>query len=392
MTACRHFGVCGGCALQNLSPQDYRAGKRAMVVDALAQAGLGDVTVEEPVIVPPRSRRRAVFKVARAKGAVEIGFHAARSHEIVDMRECLVLTPALFDLTGPLRAALTPILNDGEKVELHATQTDSGLDFGFRWTRKLSAALTAQMAAALAPLPVARVIFNDQILLEQQKPMVRVGGADVLLPPQAFLQATAAGEAALQARVLALMEGAKHIADLFAGLGTFTLPLAAHARVHAVEQDGAALAALAEAARKTQGLKPVTTEKRDLFKSPLTPLELAAFDGVVLDPPRAGALAQARALAASKATRIAYVSCDAASFARDARILVDSGFVAGSVTPIDQFLFSMHIELVAGFTRKKAGDETDIGGAVAGAGRGTGLRGGVRQLGRVDRGGRRSCP
>jgi 23S rRNA (uracil1939-C5)-methyltransferase len=355
MTACRHFGVCGGCSLQNLSPQDYRARKRVIVVEALAQAGLGDVMVEEPVVVPEQSRRRAVFKIAKAKGAVEIGFHAARSHDIVDMRECLVLSPALFELVGPLRAALTPILNDGEKVELHATQTDSGLDLSFRWTRKLSPALTAQIGAALASLAVARVIFNDQILLEQQKPMVRFGGAEVLMPPQAFLQATAAGEAALQARVLALMEGAKHIADLFAGLGTFTLPLARRARVHAVEQHGAALAALAEAARNTQGLKPVTTEKRDLFKSPLTPLELAAFDGVVLDPPRAGARAQTRALAASKATRIAYVSCDALSFARDARILVESGFLPGPVTPIDQFLFSMHIELVAGFTRKKGG-------------------------------------
>jgi 23S rRNA (uracil1939-C5)-methyltransferase len=355
MTACRHFGVCGGCAMQNLSPRDYSARKRAIIADALAQAGLGDVTVEEPVIVPRHSRRRAAFKIAKAKGAIEIGFHAARSHDIVDMHECLVLTPALHDLAGQLRSALTPILHDGEKAELHATETDSGLDLSFRCTRKLSPALTAQIAAAFAPLPVARVIFNDQILLEQQKPMVRIGGADVLLPPQAFLQASGAGEAALQARVLALMDGAKHIADLFAGLGTFTLPLARRAKVHAVEQDGAALAALADAARKSQGLKPVTTEKRDLFKSPLTPLELAAFDGVVLDPPRAGALAQARALAASKAGRIAYVSCDAASFARDAHILVDAGFVPGPVTPIDQFLFSMHIELVAGFTRKKVG-------------------------------------
>ena len=173
------------------------------------------------------------------------------------------------------------------------------------------------------------------------------------MPPHAFLQASAAGEAALQARVLALTDGAKSVADLFAGLGTFTLPLARQAKVHAVEQNGTALQALAAAARATQGLKPVTTEKRDLFKRPLTPLELKAFDAVVLDPPRAGAEAQIRALAASGAGRIVYVSCDAASFARDARILADAGFVPGPVTPIDQFLFSAHIELVAGFSRKK---------------------------------------
>jgi 23S rRNA (uracil1939-C5)-methyltransferase len=353
VTACRHFGVCGGCALQNLTPEDYRGRKRGIVVAALAQAGLPDMTVEEPVLVPRHSRRRAAFKIAKAKGVIEIGFHAARSHKIVDMHECPVLTPALFNLAGHLRAALAPIFHDGEKAELHATETENGLDLSFRWARKLSPALTAQIAAALAALPLARVTFNDQILLEQQKPLVRFDGASVLLPPQTFLQATAAGEAALQARVLALMEGAKHIADLFAGLGTFTLPLARRARVHAVEQDGAALAALAEAARKAQGRKPVTTEKRDLFKTPLTPLELAVFDGVVLDPPRAGALGQTKALAASRIGRIAYVSCDAASFARDARILTEAGFVPGPVTPIDQFSFSMHIELVAGFTRKK---------------------------------------
>jgi 23S rRNA (uracil1939-C5)-methyltransferase len=194
-------------------------------------------------------------------------------------------------------------------------------------------------------------MVNDQIALEQQKPSIALGAALVALPPRAFLQATAQGEAALQARVLALTEGAKNIADLFAGLGTFTLKLAARARVHAVEQDGAALAALAAAARATQGLKPVTIEKRDLFKSPLTPLELNAFDAVVLDPPRAGAEAQIRALAASRLGRIVYVSCDAGSFARDARMLADAGFTPGPVTPIDQFLFSAHIELVAGMRR-----------------------------------------
>ncbi len=271
------------------------------------------------------------------------------------MRECLVLTPALFALTAGLRRVLAPIFHDGEKSDLHVTQTATGFDLGFRWSRKLTSALTAQIATAFAGLPVARIAVNELIALEQDKPRISFGDASVSLPPQAFLQATAEGEAALQAHVLALTERAKSVADLFAGLGTFALPLARRAKVHAVEQDGAALAALGDAARRTQGLKPVTTEKRDLFKSPLTPLELGAYDAVVLDPPRAGAEAQVRALAASKITRIAYVSCDAASFARDARILTEAGFVAGPVTPIDQFLFSLHIELVAGFTRKKAG-------------------------------------
>jgi 23S rRNA (uracil1939-C5)-methyltransferase len=367
LNACRHFGLCGGCSLQNLSPEDYRAAKRHMVVSALARAGLGDVAVAEPVIVPERSRRRAVFKLAKHKGEVEAGFHAARSHAIVDMRECLVLTPALFELAQIARSALAPILNEGEKAELHVTETDTGLDLAVRSLRKLTPVLTGELARAFRGKGMARIIFNNDVVMENAAPAVSLGGATTLLPPHAFLQATREGEAALQSHVLALTKGAKHVADLFAGLGTFTFALARQSKVHAVEQDGAALAALAAAARAfapvgsgafapvgsgAKGLKPITTEKRDLFKQPLAGLELKPFDAVLLDPPRAGAEAQARALAVSKVARIAYVSCDAASFARDAAILKSAGFVPGPVTPIDQFLYSGHIELVAGFGRK----------------------------------------
>ena len=352
MTICRHFGLCGGCSLQNLSPQDYRAHKRDIVVKALARAGLGEVDVAEPVMVPERSRRRAVFKLAKRDGKIEVGFHAAKSHSIMDMRECLVLTPSLFQLTAILRGALPAILKEGETGELHATQTDTRLDLAFRSERKLTPALTAQLARALNQPGIARILFNKELVLENDPPTVTLGGASVLLPPHAFLQASREGEAALQAHVLALLKGAKQVADLFAGVGTFTFPLARAARVHAVEQEGEALAALAQAARKTPGLKPITTEKRDLFKQPLTPAELKAYDGLVLDPPRAGAQAQVTALAASSVPRLACVSCDASTFARDAAILAKAGFRPGPVTPIDQFLYSGHIELVAGFERK----------------------------------------
>ncbi len=351
MTLCAHFGVCGGCTLQTLSPDDYRSRKRDAIVAALARAGLNDVTVEAPLLVPERTRRRAVFKVGKEKGQVVVGFHAARSHAIVDMRECLVLTPALLALTDDLRRALSPILSEGEKAEIHATQTDSGLDIAFRSPRKLTPALTASIAQAFAKSDIARIAFNGDVLFEQRIPQIAFDGIAVGLPPHAFLQSTKEGEAVLQARVLALTEGAKQIADLFAGLGTFSLPLARRSKVHAVEQDSQALAALADAARKAKGLKPITTERRDLFKLPLTRLELARFDAVVLDPPRAGAEAQVKSLAASKIKRIAYVSCDAASFARDAAILVKAGFHAGPVLPVDQFLYSDHIELVGSFVR-----------------------------------------
>lgn len=349
---CKHFGLCGGCSLQNLSPEDYRAQKRDAVVSALARAGLSNVEVADTLIVPQHSRRRAVFKLAKHKGEIEIGFHAAKSHSIVDMTECLVLTPPLLALAQTARQALAPILNEGEKAELHATDSDSGLDLAFRSPRKLTPALSAELARAFAGQNIARIIFNNDRVRENTIPAVSLSGVKLALPPHAFLQATREGEAALQAQVLALTKGARHIADLFAGLGTFTFALARHARIHAVEQDGEALAALAAAAKAVQGLKPVTTEKRDLFKQPLTPPELKPYDALVLDPPRAGAEAQIRALAASAIPRIVYVSCDAATFARDAVLLQQAGFRPGPVTPIDQFLWSGHIELVGGFERK----------------------------------------
>ncbi len=351
MTVCAHFGTCGGCSLQNLSREAYHVRKRDMVLGALARAGLGTVPVEDPLLVPEHTRRRAVFKFGKENGRVLAGFHAAKSHAIVDMRECLVLRPRLLDFADSLRQALTPILREGEKAEAHVTETDTDLDLGFRWPRKLTAELTAALAKAFAGPAIARIVFNGEILAEEIRPQVQFGGVIVAPPPHAFLQATWEGEEALRARVRALTEGAKHIADLFAGLGTFALPLARSAQVHAVEQDSEALAALSDAARKTKGLKPVTTERRDLFRLPLTPLELNRFDAVVLDPPRAGAEAQAKALGASKVRRIAYVSCDAASFARDAAILVQAGFRPGPVTPVDQFLYSDHIELVSSFIR-----------------------------------------
>lgn len=351
MTPCRHFGICGGCSLQNLTLEDYRRHKREQVQKALARAGLSRAAVSEPLLSPEKSRRRAVFKFGKEKGRVVAGFHAARSHVIVDVQECLVLTKALLAFAETLRHGLMPILAEGEKGEVHVSETERGLDLAFRWARKLTPSLTAEMAKAFSGTDVARIVFNGEILLERAKPEIGFGEIKVVPPPHAFLQATREGEAALQARVAELIKSAKTIVDLFAGIGTFALPLARRAKIHAVEHDGEALAALAEAARKTSGLKPVTTEKRDLFKTPLTALELNRFDAAILDPPRAGAEAQVKSLSASKIARIAYVSCDAISFARDAAILVNAGFQMGVVTPVDQFLYSEHIELVAGFMR-----------------------------------------
>jgi 23S rRNA (uracil1939-C5)-methyltransferase len=331
---------------------EYARFKRAAVQSALMQAGV-NAEVLAPVIVPPNSRRRAVFKLGRTQTALEIGFHAARSHDIVDMRECLVITPGMLALVQDLRVRLMSLFNAGEAAELHVTETPQGFDLALSSTRKVAPALTAQMIAAVQGLSIARLVFNNTLLLEQAAPQVMFDGVTVKLPPQVFLQSTLEGEAALLAGIRGVVGRAKNIADLFAGVGTFALPLAKKAKIHAVEQDAPALAALAEAARNVTGLKPVTTEVRDLFKVPLTPVELAPYDAVVLDPPRAGAEAQARMLAKSKVPVIAYASCDAGTFARDAAILIAGGYKIGPVTPIDQFLWSSHIELVAGFKRGK---------------------------------------
>ncbi len=341
---CRHFGNCGGCALQDLPAADYRAGKRAMVQAALMKAGVS-AEVLDVVSVPPHSRRRAVLEISCG----EIGFHAVKSHEIVDMRECLVLARGLFALVQQLRSRFGFLK---APADLHVTETLTGFDLGIRSPQKLNPQMSADLAGAVAGLGIVRVTFNNALVLESAAPQVEEGGVRVHLPPYAFLQSTVEGEAALQERVLKIVGKAKLVADLFSGVGTFALPLAAKAKVHAVEQDPPALAALAEAA-KAPGLKPVTTERRDLFKLPLTPAELKPYDAVVLDPPRAGAEAQARQLAKSPVPVIAHVSCDAGSFARDAAILVQGGYRLGPVTPIDQFLWSSHIELVAAFIRDK---------------------------------------
>ena len=328
----------------------YRAAKRDAVVRALTKVGL-DSEVADIVAVPPGTRRRAVFKIAKRGSETEIGFHALRSHAIVDMRECLVLTPPLVTLVPRLRSVMNDLFAGGQHAEAHVTEADNGLDIAFRASAKLTPALTAALAKAAPALHAIRITWNGALAFESAAPAVRFAKAEVKIPLEAFLQPTREGEAALTVRVLEAVKGAKSVADLFSGCGTFSLPLAGQARVHAVEREQVMLDALAAAARATKGLKPVTTEKRDLFKLPVTERELGRFDAVVLDPPRAGAEAQVRQLAGSKVPRLAYVSCDAASFARDARILADGGYRLGRVTPIDQFPWSSHIELMAAFAR-----------------------------------------
>lgn len=350
-TLCRHVGTCGGCTYQHLSADAYRALKRGAVADALARHGVVAAEVGPLAEAAPKSRRRATFKVSKIDGEVRLGFHAAGSHTIVDMRECRVLSPGLFRLACDLRKALKPRLADSEQLELYVVEAGNGFDVSLKGL-KPTPEWTVWAARWAAPLGICRITAGRDILVELAKPVVLFGRTSVTLPPGAFLQPTLEGERLLQEAVVSRLGGARKVVDLFCGVGTFTIRVAETASVHAVDYDYDVLAALDDGARSTQKLKPITTERRDLFRHPLTSTEFARFQAVLLDPPRAGARRQASEIAASALKRVLYVSCNAESFAQDAKILVAGGFRLGTVSPVDQFLWSSHIELVADFSRE----------------------------------------
>ena len=348
---CPHFGTCGGCALQHWATARYRDWKRGLVREALAQVGL-DVPVDELLDAHGDGRRRATFHARRGtRDVLEVGFAALRAHHVVAIDRCPILAPAL---KGAIEAAwaIAEALAGGRKpLDIQVTATDVGLDVDVRGSGPLTAARAAELAQVAERHRLARLTRHGELVAQRAVPTVTVGRARVALPPGAFLQATAAGEAALAKLVVAHCGSADKIADLFAGVGPFALRLAERARVTAADSDTDAIAALKRAAAATQGLKPIEAQLRDLFRRPIVPTELKRFEAVVFDPPRQGAQAQARELAASAVPTVVAVSCNPATFARDARILVDGGYRLTQVTPVDQFLYSAHVELVARFER-----------------------------------------
>jgi 23S rRNA (uracil1939-C5)-methyltransferase len=346
---CPHFGVCGGCALQHLDEAAYLGWKREKVVAALRSRGL-DAEVEPVRPVPLGSRRRAALTLARAKTGTALGYRRARSHELIDIAVCPVLSPGIVARLSKLKVALVPLASGRREVRVGVTETPSGLDIVLEGARPREAALAA-FAGEAAALGVARLTCDGESIGPVAAPEVELSGVAVKLPPGAFLQAANEAETVMAALVREGVGDARRVADLFAGLGTFTFALARQAAVDAFEADEAALEALAEAWRKTQGLKPVKTFRRDLFRAPLSATELGAYDAVVFDPPRAGASAQAAMLAKSEVARLVAVSCNPGTLARDLRILVDGGYRIARVVPIDQFLFSPHVETVAHLER-----------------------------------------
>ncbi len=348
---CQHFVICGGCALQHLEPAAYSDWKREQVLHALAQRGITGIDVAPLIAVAPRTRRRAVFTARLVNGAVMIGFQERGSHFIVDMAECHVVHPDLFALVPRLREALVDILPEHARAEIDVMRADNGIDMVLGVGRlTLDGALRTRLAALAAKLGVIRLAVNGELVAQSEAPVLGWAGAKVTPPPAAFLQAVPEAEVTLQTLVTAAVGNAKRVADLFAGCGAFTFPLARKSAVAAYDSETAAIEALT-AARNAPGLKPITADRRDLFRRPLLKHELDAFDAVVIDPPRAGAKAQSEQLATSKVRTIVAVSCSPTTFARDARTLIDGGYRLKSVTPIDQFLWSPHIELVAVFER-----------------------------------------
>ena len=348
---CPHFGVCGGCAVQHWDAAPYRAWKRGLVVEALRQAGL-DAPVADLIDAHGDGRRRATFHARRGTHDVlEVGFSAARAHRVIAIDRCPILAKNL-DGALPAAWAIAEALQPKKKpLDIAATATDAGLDIDVRGSGPLTAPLTAALARVAAAHDLARLTRHSELVVQHRAPTLRIGAATVPLPAAAFLQATAEGEAALARLVVSACAGATKIADLFCGIGPFALRLAESARVLAVDNDAAALSALKRAAASTSGLKPVEVQERDLFKDPLLASELRRFDAVVFDPPRQGAQAQARALAASGVPLVVAVSCNAGTFARDAPELVRGGYKLVEITPLDQFRYSAHVEIVARFEK-----------------------------------------
>lgn len=347
---CRHFRSCGGCAIQHASDAFVAGWKRDILARALAGRGLA-AEILGPETSPPQSRRRARFSARRTKTGTLIGFHARASATIIPIPECQLLTPALMDSLPALDALTRRAASRTAELAFTVTETLNGADILITAERPLDPALHADLTAIARDHRLARLTWNDDPVVTLAPPLQQIGRARVLPPPGAFLQATADGQETLTRLVRDALPDARRVADLFAGCGTFALPLAERADVHAVESDAAMLAALDRGWRDTPGLHRVTTETRDLFRRPLDAADLARFDAVVIDPPRAGAEAQTAALAIARVPVIAMVSCNPVTFARDAAILVSAGFRLGPVTLIDQFRWSAHVELVSRFTR-----------------------------------------
>ena len=346
---CRHYKSCGGCQLQHADDDFVATWKVGVVQQALTAHGL-DTEFRPIATSPPRSRRRAGFAARRTKKGAMVGFHGRASDTIVPIPDCQLLVPEVLAATPAIEELAHAGASRKAVLSVMVTQSLPGLDVTVRDGKALDGQLRQTLAAVAQRADFARLTWDDEVVAMRAPPVQIFGAAEVTPPPGAFLQATAHGQQVLTDAVLEITEGAGRIIDLFAGCGTFTLPLAAGAEVHGVEGDAEMLAALDRGWRHAEGLKRVTTEPRDLFRRPLMPDELVKADAVVLDPPRAGAEAQVAELVQAHVPRLAYVSCNPVTFARDVSVLTGAGYNLDWVQVVDQFRWSAHVELVASLT------------------------------------------
>jgi 23S rRNA (uracil1939-C5)-methyltransferase len=350
--SCRHFGQCGGCALQHLEQSEYLKWKRQQVLDAFAGEGL-ESKVADCIAVQSNSRRRATFTASSGTSGVRFGFQARHSHEVVDLEECPVLVSSISNEIEILRKLAVPLLQKTNRLQLAVLACDNGLDIALLEHSVLDDHQRDAISRWAVEHHVARVSHNGEIIVETEHPYLTIAGARLSPPPGSFSQAVAASEQHMIALVQQHLAKSRKVADLFAGFGTFALNIAVKSTVHAVEYEKDSLASLDSTARHISGIKPLTTEQRDLFRRPLQASELEAFDGAIFDPPRAGAEAQAKELARSGIPKIVAISCNPTTLARDVKILVDGGYKIKNITPIDQFLFTPHVEVVVLMERKK---------------------------------------
>ncbi len=353
--ACRHFGRCGGCQLQHWREHAYLAWKREQVAQALAKRGFGGAEVDPVIPAWGEGRRRAAFHAGRQNGQVRIGFIERGGARLTPIAQCPVLAPALEAIALRLPRLAELALPARGEITLQCLLTDSGVDVAIKGAGRVELHNRATLEALTSvahELTLARLSIDGEPIVTRAKPVLRMGRSLVTPPPGAFLQPTALGEETLAKLTLEALAGSSRVIDLFAGIGTFALRLAERAEVLAAESDADALAALKQAADGAGGgLKQVGILRRDLLRTPLSSLEMKKYDGAVMDPPRSGARLQAEQVARAPVRKLAYVSCEPASFARDLKVLIEHGFTLTRITPVDQFRWSPHIELVAALER-----------------------------------------
>ncbi|PIT69515.1 class I SAM-dependent RNA methyltransferase [Bartonella tribocorum] len=349
---CQHFGECGGCTLQHWRSDAYRVWKRQLVVDALKKYGIHSVVA--PLIeCKPYSRRRVTLTASMTPQGQKVGFNRYLSHEIIALEECSVSHPELISQLCNIRKLCAFLSSSAKRFHITITRVENGLDVALSGCTVHHESLRQKMINAALSYGITRLSVEGEVLIEREKPVIYLGDVRVEFPSGGFLQATCEAENIMGNIILTHLKKAKNALDLFSGVGTFTLRMAKKMNVHAVENDEKALENLSSAAHFSTDLKTITCEKRDLFRHPLSVKELECFEYVVFDPPRAGAEEQVRELAKATVSRVVAISCNPATFARDLSLLVAGGYTIEEITPIDQFLWSPHVEIVAVLSKKK---------------------------------------